>query len=152
MRAIASVAGPIDLETVPKRVSIEASGGKTLASFLEALGPGQRLYLVLHGLRAKEQPGVLYHLYLNLPPGTKPGADDARYMGTFNFYDAIPIGDEKGTAPPSSGFNSYDITELARTLRGRGLLSEPTTVTIQPGGTPAPGAKPVIGRIGLIVQ
>jgi len=143
MRTIAS-AGPIELETAPKQVSLRTE--KPLASLLDTLGPGQHLYLVLRGLRADEQPGVLYHLYLG------PGADDARYIGTFNFYDAIPIRDENETAPLPSGFNSYDITELATTLRGRGMLSEPTTVTIKAGGTPPPGSKPVIGRIELVVQ
>ena len=145
MKPIAS-AGPIELETVPRKISLPAE--KPLASWLETLGPGQHLYLVLRGLRADEQPNVLYHLYLG------PGTEEARYIGTFNFYDAIPIRDdnEKETAPPSSGFNSYDITEVAKALRGRGMLSEPTTVTIQAGGAPVPGARPVIGKIELILQ
>jgi tyrosinase len=148
---VIATAGPIDLENAPQRVSFTASAAKTLASYLET---DQPIYLVLHDLRATEQPGVLYHLYLDLPPGAVPEQDDPRYIGTFNFYDAIPIdaGDSDGKKPPpaSSGFFSYDISGTARTLRGRGMLSERTTVTIRAGGTPTPGAKPVIGRMELV--
>jgi hypothetical protein len=152
---VIATAGPIELETVPQRVSLAASLGK-------ALETDQPVYLVLHELRATEQPGVLYHLYLDLPPGATPEQDDPRYIGTFNFYDAIPIdagdsdsdsdsdGDGKKPPPASSGFFSYDISGTARTLRGRGMLSERTTVTIRAGGTPTPGAKPVIGRMELV--
>jgi tyrosinase len=144
---VIATAGPIELETVPQRVSFAMSPGKVLAT-------DQPVYLVLHDLQATEQPGVLYHLYLDLPPGVTPEQDDARYIGTFNFYDAIPIdaGERKKTATQSSGFFSYDISGVARTLRGRGMLSERTTVTIRAGGTPTPGAKPVIGRIELVRQ
>jgi hypothetical protein len=146
-RVIATAPGPIELETVPQRVSFAASLGK-------ALETDQPVYLVLHDLRATEQPGVLYHLYLDLPPGATPEQDDPRYIGTFNFYDAIPIdaGEGKKTATQSSAFFSFDISGAARTLRGRGMLSERTTVTIRAGGTPTPGAKPVIGRMELVRQ
>ena len=144
---VIATAGPIELETVPQGVSLAASLGK-------ALGPDRHVFLVLRDLRATEQPGVLYHLYLDLPPGATPEQDDPRYIGTFNFYDAIPIdtGEGKKTATPSSGFFSFDISETARALRGRGMLSERTTVTIRAGGTPTPGAKPVIGRMELVLQ
>jgi len=147
--SVIATAGPIELETVPQRVSLTASPGKGLET-------DQPVSLVLHDLRATEQPGVVYHLYLDLPPGATPEQDDPRYIGTFNFYDAIPIdaGDSDGRETPgkSSGFFSYDISGTARTLRGRGMLSERTTVTIRAGGTPTPGAKPVIGRMELVRQ
>ncbi|HEX9944561.1 MAG TPA: hypothetical protein VGG03_21325 [Thermoanaerobaculia bacterium] len=149
MRVVATARGPIELETLPVRVPLSGNVGEALAS----LGPNERLYLILQDLRAHEQPGALYHLYLDLPPGAKPAQNDSRYIGTFNFYNAIPIGD--GDAPrtfKSPRPFSYDVSKAVRTLRDRGMLSDRPTVTIVAGGTPAPGARPVIGRIELAVQ
>ena len=148
VRVIAA-AGPIELKAVPVRIGLEAAN-ETLPALLSRLGPGQSLHLVLRDLRTAEQPGVLYHVYLDLPAGSRPGADDPHYAGSLNFYNAATSGGFG--APANARFQSFDVTEVARGLRSRGLLSERTTVTIVAGGAPVGAAKPEIGRVELAVQ
>jgi hypothetical protein len=105
--------------------------------------------LILRGLRAIGQPGVLYHLYLNLPAGTVPAGDDVRHVGIINFY-AAETGDD---ADPDRIFYSFDITDAVRVLRARGLLRDSKlTVTFNPAGSPEPGVKTVVSRIELVAE
>ena len=144
---VIAAAGPIQLKAAPVRIALDAN--ETLPALLSRLGTGQSLYLVLRDLRTDEQPGVLYHVYLDLPAGSRPGADDPHYVGTLNFYNAATSG---GFGGPNARSQSFDVTEVARALRSRGQLSERTTVTVVAGGAPAGAAKPEIGRIELAVQ
>ena len=137
-------AAEIELGAGPTTVTLDGRGG---ASRLDALG-SRRLSLIVRGLRAGKPPGVLYHLYLNLPAGTVPAGDDPRHVGIINFY-AAPTGDA-AKADPDRIFYSFDATEAVRVLRARGLLSDPLTVTFYPAGTPEPGAKAVVSRVELV--
>ena len=156
MKLIASVTGPISLSTMPIRIPLVPATTttkpekRTLASRIEVLKPCQRIYIVLKNLRAVKQPGVLYHLYLDLPPETKPSKDDARYIGTLNFFNRA--GGGGFGAPKTSSFDSYDITAAARNLQARNLLYEDTTITIIPAGEPDAEARPTIGLIELVEQ
>lgn len=150
-RLIASAAGPIELTEGPLRIALDPLGERTLSAELDSLG-GRRVYLVLRDLRAAGAPGVLYHLYLDLPAGAEPGADDSHHVGILNFFGAPPL-DEAGETPrEAAALRSFDVSEAARALRERDLPTGPTTVTIRPQGRPTPGARPVIGRIELLVQ
>lgn len=149
---ISKATGPIALGAGPVRISLAGAGTterKSLASSLDKLEPGRRIYLVLRNLSTTEQPGVLYHVYFDLPDGAKPGKNDPRYAGSLNFFDVANPG-----VPRSDGasFRSYDITDIARSLKARHLLSEQPTVTISPAGTPAVEAKPMIGEVELVEQ
>jgi hypothetical protein len=139
MKLIASVTGPISLSTMPIRIPLVPATTTT-----------KRIYIVLKNLRAVKQPGVLYHLYLDLPPETKPSKDDARYIGTLNFFNRA--GGGGFGAPKTSSFDSYDITAAARNLQARNLLYEDTTITIIPAGEPDAEARPTIGLIELVEQ
>ena len=149
MTTIATAAGPIALGAGPVRITLAAPGGGTLASRLGELAPGQRLYLVLKNHCATEQPGVLFHLYLHLPPHAKPRQDDPHYVGSLNFFNAVKPDCAEATSAP---FRSYDITALAQRLRSQNLLSDPTTVTILAMEPPATGARATIGRVELMAQ
>jgi len=144
-RALARVE-KVELGMGPTAVTL---GGPGIASRIDALG-ARRLYLILRGLRASQPPGVLYHLYLNLPPGATPAGEDPRHAGIINFY-AAQTGDA-ATADSNRMFYSFDVTEVARALRARGQLGGPITVTFYPVGSPDPGAKAVISRIELVEQ
>jgi hypothetical protein len=123
----------------------------SLRALLQNLGSGEHLGLLLNGLSAAEPPGIVYDLYLDLPPGATPAEDDPHYVGTFNFFNFVPLpGVERGVASTSVPAYSFDITEVARTLQQRGLLRDPLTATIVPGGMPAIGARAVIGEIALV--
>jgi hypothetical protein len=49
-------------------------------------------------------------------------------------------------------FVSYDITRVLRNLRAQKLLTDRTTLTIIPSGTPAIQSDPRIGRIEIVEQ
>ena len=138
--------GPIVLGEGPAQAVLT---GKSLAARAEALAPGRRIYLVLRELRASEPPGVLYHVYLDLPAGATPAKDDIHFAGTLNFYDAVPL---QGEAGASSKFRSFDVTDLVKTLQRRKALSDPTTVTIIPSGIPASGAQASVGKVEIVEQ
>lgn len=144
-----AAAGPVELGATPVRVPlVPTAKGKPLASLVNALSPGQHLYLVLRSLRVGEQPGVLYHLDLGLPAGATPGKDESLHVGVLNFYNAsMP-----GTPDNPTIFQSYDVTAAARALQKRGMLSDGFAVTIYPVGSPAAGSKASIGRVELAVQ
>jgi hypothetical protein len=134
-------ASEVELGAGPTSVTLD---GRDVASLLNALG-SRRLYLVIRGLRASSPPGVLYHLYLDLPTGAVPADDDRRHVGIINFYGA-----PSGNADRDRIFYSFDATDVAQALRARGPLRDPTTVTFYPAGSPDPGAKAVISRIELV--
>jgi hypothetical protein len=112
------------------------------------------MYLVLRNMRAVDQPGVLYTLYLDLPEGTSPRNGAAYRVGTLNFFDAVDPGDHADGmhTPMESKFRSFDVTALLQKLRNRGALSAKPTLTIVPHGTPAAAAQPIIGEITLVEQ
>ena len=138
--------GPVKLQHAPVRVPLQGAEGTPLGAIVDTLGR-RRLYLVLRDLRTDEPPGVLYDLYLDLPAGGRPRENDPHYVGSFNFYNAAA-----SFAPADARFQSFDISDVARALRARGKLTDRTTITVFAGGTPDAGARPVIGRVELVVQ
>jgi len=154
---IAETTEPVTLSGRQTRIVLRptASAGstdKTLAERFGALTAGRRIYVVLRNLRATQQPGVLYRLYLDLPADQKTTRTNARHVvGIFNFYNA-DAADDFQSPDRSQKFFSYDVTDLVRTLRAQNRLSKETTLTIIPTGTPATDAKVSIGRIELVEQ
>jgi hypothetical protein len=147
---LVSSTGSVELASGPVSVTLSApiQQGNKLASRLGSLAPEERIYLVLRDMATQEQPGVLYHIYLDLPAGSgAPAKDDPHYVGVLNFYNA------RAEASPGV-FRSFEVTELLRNLQKQGLLSDQTTVTIIPSRSGAlnTNAKPVIGRVELVVQ
>lgn len=142
----AAAAGGVRLNGPATRVSLApVDGTENLARRLTALGRERRFILVLGDLRAEVQPGIVYDIYLGLPPGTV--GDDAYLVGTLNFFAvALP-----NKAPKS---RSYDVTRTVGMLLSRGLPADGLAVTIIPAaGAPTPNATPpAIGRLALIAQ
>ncbi|HVR41402.1 MAG TPA: hypothetical protein VMU84_20065 [Thermoanaerobaculia bacterium] len=102
--------------------------------------------LVVRGLRVVDrQPGVLYHLYLDLPDGKKPTKKDPRFVGSINFFNASPA-----NVVNDRVFYTFDLSKTARTLRERRLLTDATTITFVPGGAPDPQAKAFVSRVELV--
>jgi hypothetical protein len=150
-----SAASAPEIVLADKPVRVVLAGPETssasLGNLVQNLGPGRHLHLVLNGLSAAEPPGVIYYLYLDLPPGATPAEDDPHYVGAFNFFSFVPLPDaERSAAAGSMTAYSYDVTAVARTLQRRGLLRDPLSATIVPGGRPTIGARVVIGEIALV--
>jgi hypothetical protein len=110
----------------------------------------RRIYLVLRGPGADEQPGVIYNLYLDLPEASMPLKEDVHFIDSLNFYGAVPL--EGATAPAKEPFRSYEITGLLKKLAARNLLTESMTLTIIPSGVPASNANARIRRIEIVEQ
>jgi hypothetical protein len=141
-RVLVRAAKSVALGAGPTRVTLASPAKRPLPD----PRPGRHLHLIVRGLRADAQPGVLYHLYLDLPAGATPSGDDPHYVGSINFYNAR----NPASAAKNDPFFSFDVTAIVRELRAHKLLLEPTTVTLIPGGTPE--ARAVVGAIELVEQ
>jgi len=155
MTVIAASNGPISLDRSSQPITLIlarklAGENKTLASHLKSLRSEQRIYLVLRGLCTEKQPGVLYHLFLDLPTNMTPGRNDERYVGSLHFFDSSSCLDRSQVS--ESFTDSYDITDVANKLFAQNSLSDVTTITFVPAGEVVSGSKPQIGRIEIVVQ
>jgi tyrosinase len=156
-RAVAP-AGAVELSGAPVQVNLESppgpeAGQLPLSKHVKQLKPGRRLYVVAKNLRADVQPGVVYHVYFDLPAGAtpEPGKRDPHYVGTLNFFDAH---DHEGGAEAAgiAKFRSFDVTLVAKRLQATNRLSTKPTLTIAPANQPEAGAKPVVGEITVVEQ
>lgn len=141
--------GPVraTLEPLPKRGGDRAVG---IPGRVEALGPSRRLYLVVRGLRAASPPGVLYGIYLDLSDNPTPDQLKAHKVGVLNFFNAVGQGQGNVAESKDTGFLSFDVTDVAKSLRTKGLLKDKPALTITPAGRPAASAKPVVVEITLV--
>ncbi|MGA8807160.1 MAG: hypothetical protein WB973_04725 [Thermoanaerobaculia bacterium] len=138
---IAKAVKPVALAAAPVSVALR---GPALAARVDA---GRRLFLVVSDLRASEQPGAGYRVYLDLPRDMKASGRERYYAGDINFYNAL-IG---GVGSADSTF-SFDITEVAQFLRKQKQLCETTTVTFIPDGRPSAKANAVVHRVEIVEQ
>ena len=155
-RIIAFVDGPVSLGGGSARVTFkpvaEAETELKPPAQIETRTRGRHIYLVVRDLQVAGQPGVLFRLYLDLPSGAKPIRNDPRYVGSLNFYNAAEPGRFDTPNEKNPMFVSYDITRVLRNLRAQKLLTDQTTLTIIPSGTPAIQSDPRIGRIEIVEQ
>jgi hypothetical protein len=103
------------------------------------------MYLVLNNLQAKAQPGVVYDVYLNLPPGAPANTRNNFQVGTINFFDAIGHADHAAAKPR---FRSFDVTSFVKT-HPTGPAAN-LVASIIPRGASASGAGTVIGEVSLV--
>jgi tyrosinase len=151
--------GPVRLGSAPVTVTLEPTPGVGAATAdirprVRSLRRDRRLFLVLRNLETDLQPGVLYHVYLELPASASVRASKTREVGTIHFFDAETshAGHASATGAASNKFFSFDITDLAKSLVARGQLSAKPQVTIAPAGEPEGSAQPVVGDISLVEQ
>jgi hypothetical protein len=110
----------------------------------------RHVYLLLKGVRAAKQPGVLFHLFLDAPPGPPPGDNDPRQLAVLNFFNVVP---PTGLPIRNAGRDiSYDITQRLQLMKDNDLLTERTTVTIISTGQFPRDAYPMLRRIEIAEQ
>ncbi len=145
----------------PTKVTIEPlavkKGAKRLAFHerVKTLPADKHLLLILKNLRADAQPGVLYNLYLELPEGATGEKATPHFIGAINFFHAVhhdAPGHKKMVQKGPERFYQFDITNLAKALHAKTLLTGSPTIMIAPAGQPAETANPVIGEISIIEQ
>ena len=145
---IVAAASGVKLAAENTRVELlPNSRAGNLRGRLGELAQQRTLFLVLDDLGAAQQPGIIYEIYLGLPSGATPSADDPHYVGTLNFFAVAP----PNTARQS---RSYDVTALVRRLLSEGLPGDGLAVTIVGNrqGAASDAAPPSIGRIALVAQ
>jgi hypothetical protein len=132
---------------------------QSLSAHLEDLPSEQRIYLVVRGLVAAQQPGVSYSLFLDLPADHRPTSEDPHHVGIVHFFAARPPGAANAADAESpvnvdteKVFFSFDITATAQALRDRGGLAAATTLTWVPDGTPVADADASVALLELIRQ
>lgn len=147
-QVVAAADTPVALGPPVRIALIPRGGAAALHASLTRLAPGQRVFLVLHDLRAASAPGVVFDVYLGQPPGPPAAAGGSGPVGTLNFF-ALTGG---ATSPITT--RSYDVTEAVRSLAAEGLPPDRLAVTIaaDQGAVPDPAAAAMVGRIELIVQ
>jgi tyrosinase len=154
-------AASIKLGADPVKVTLEPvppAEGEAAAPFamrVKELPPGRRLFLVVKDLRAEQQPGVLYDLYLEIPEGVTGDKRKDYFIGTVNFFHAAGHMAHGEKPQPKKGpekFLSFDVTELARKLLAMKVLTDKATLVIVPDGKPVDEAKAVIGEIRVVEQ
>jgi tyrosinase len=118
---------------------------------VEATPPERQIHLVIRNYRADAEPGVIYNVYLDLPASGEGGAGEGYYVGSLNFFGAVPHDGHESHGTSATAL-TFDVTELAKRLRAEGGLNDAPTVTIVPAGQPVSDAKPVVGEIALIEQ
>jgi tyrosinase len=152
--------GPVTLGATPVRLNLRPvapaapSAPPTespLAGRISALPENHRLYLVINDFTADAQPETLYRVYLDLPDNPPSDPVNSHYVGSFNFFAAVPHGDDHDHMEMARSI-SFDITDIAADLKARGLLKTEHAVSIVPGKAPAADAKPVVGGISFVEQ
>ena len=150
---LATITAPPPLTKVPLRFMLVPKAPelrqKRLTEHVKTLPPNHKLYLVLKNLKADVHPGVIYHVYLDLPEGASPKDAINYQVGTINFFDAVPHAGRQDSHESNSErkFRSFDITNIAKTV-----LKDNPSVTIAPLGEPAAEARPVVGEVSLVEQ
>jgi tyrosinase len=152
----AAISGPIHLGSEPVRVILKPAPSVSPKSSLRtlqatALSMTRRLFLVLSGLSAQAQPGVLYDLYFGIPGSSPVASAEAFRVGTFNFFAATGQM-EHGSSSTNRKFISFDVTEIASKLQRQGLLSDQPVLAIAPVGRPGTEARALIAEIALVSQ
>jgi len=140
-------AAKLALTGSPVRVQLKLSNEPAARTNLLSkmtVPPPKRHYLVLTGLEANAQPGVLYHVYLGAAEGGTPKPDDPHKVGIINFFDAVPI---EGAHTHDVSF-TFDVTDALPRLK---LADEPV-VTIAPANQPDAEAKPFVGSVALVSE
>jgi hypothetical protein len=137
------------VQTIVEPVSMAGKKPEGMKAHLRDLQDGAKLYLVLKGIRTDRPPGVIYGVYIDLPP--KPTAEDKRkhlagYLNFFNFV--VESAAEKN--PTRRDSMSFQITKLAVDLQKRGLLKDKPVITFIPTGMPDTAAKPVVGEVSIV--
>jgi len=147
-RSIAAPPGGIPLGRQAIKVNLRRAARESVESD-EAGERPRRVFLVIKNYRANVQPGILYHVYLALPPGTAGQAAERHYVGPLSFFDAVPHAGHAGAFVGRTA--RFDVTDIADRLRAAGQFEAPS-VTVAPAGAPAASAQPVIGEISLVEQ
>lgn len=158
----ASVKTPVSLGRTPTRTTLElaslagpaaSASATTLSKRVKAVPASRSVFLVVRGLQAEVQPGVLYDIYVNLPEGAAPESASDRRVGTLSFFDTGHASHDAEGAGAEAKFLSFDVTATLQRLAAKKAIDETNLqLTFVPLGEPEGDSKPVVGEISIIEQ
>jgi hypothetical protein len=147
----APASGPVSLGGQPVSVALATpaapAGRATFSAQIASALDTSQVYVVLNNIQVRQEPGVVYAVYLDVPQGSKPAPDDPGYVGTLNFFGVH--GEHAGHDGVRVAFLA---TDVLKTLQQQGRSTPQPTVTLVPQGDILPGAEPKIGSISLVSQ
>ena len=138
-------AKPLRFEVERVKLAVEPATRAALAAVAPPAVGGPRVVVTVEGVSADEPPGLLYAVYLNLPPGD-PAALSAQereqhYVGSIDFFGKTRA-DRKAGAHAHGGetFDArLDATRTVARLRQAGRWNpDALTVTVLPLATAPP--------------
>lgn len=128
-------------------------------SLLDGVVQGQATaFVTVENITATTNPGVIFDVYLNLPPGVDASQAEFYYTGTFTLFGIEAMNDPEREHDGASGLrHAFDATDTIRAQAQENVWnSAAVTVTVAPVARPgladAPLEIPIqVGRIGLFV-
>lgn len=128
-------------------------------SLLDGVVQGQATaFVTVENITAEANPGVIFDVYLNLPPGVDASQAEFYYTGTFTLFGIESMNDPNRAHDGATGLrHAFDATGTIRAQAQESVWnSAAVTVTVAP--VPRPGLEdqpleiPIqVGRIGLFV-
>jgi tyrosinase len=146
--ATVASATAISLAARPVRVPLSKAQRTGAATPQAATGPAT-YYVVIEGLKADTQPGVLYNLYLNLPDAAPETASATHLIGSINFFGVMSRNMGGVAHAMTNRFVSFDITPLVQRL-GAAAVGGDLHVTVAPAGTPQAEAQPTLASLKIV--
>lgn len=156
----ASTSGPISLTAQPTSVTLAGQSIPGLPSpgdsndfsiQLDSVLDTRQIYLSLNDITAKQEPGVVYDVYLDVAPAAKLDRSETGYVGTLNFFGAVAHDDHTHAVGDAQSV-ALLVTDTVKKLRQAGRFSSVPTVTLVPQGSLVVAAEPKIGTIALVSQ
>ncbi len=109
-----------------------------------------RLVLSLNSVQARAAPGIVYKVYLDLPPNASPDAAGEHFVGVLNFFDKAMPRQEASPGKAMGKTVSFDITDVAQRVRRPGEEDRDFKVTLVPTGAPKDASSPtILGGINI---
>lgn len=152
---------PLPLEGRTTRASFAVSPPEGPVAMAAEGGEGAvTTYLNVENVRGRDNPGLVYGVYLNLPEGEAAAPDSDSFVGTISLFgiEGSQVDDEEEEAPHGLHY-VFDVSKQVESLRQQGRWSQDSLdVTFSPMGIDSeaeaelsvPGV--VVGRVSLFVE
>jgi tyrosinase len=111
----------LSLVGAPEDVSVELDPrAQSEALALHGVTKPRHIVLHLEDIEAKENPGSVYGVYVNLPENADEQQLDSHHVGNLSFFGIEQAQDPAGDKPTHGIRSSMDITGVAKSLEAQG--------------------------------
>lgn len=130
----------VSLVGAPEHVPV-AIDARARRDALAKQGVPEPRHIILHieDIEAKQNPGSVYGVYVNLPANADEQQLAEHHVGNLSFFGIEQAREPRRDEPAHGVRSSMDITDVAHSLKARGQWDdEHVHVTLQPLGLLAP--------------